>query len=720
MELTNHSTLNPENNAGESETPKTQEQTPNQEIIQPEADKQISATSSATAEGNEEVVKASDYTQVAPEAEKPVEAEKLAEEKPAEAGVKPAEAEEKPAEPKPEPESRTNEEPEEIEEEEEDEESDEEDDTDYEALSREQLVELIEETVKNENVLEIKSKVGLIKSSFIKLTGKENEEKLSQSIDDKEEEQIETPVDELQERFDSALNIYKANKAKYNEQLEKQKLENLEKKKVILEQLKELISSEESLKKTYDDFRALQEKWKEASPIPHAEVQELWKNYHFLIEKFFDKVKISKELKDLDLKKNMEFKIELCEKAEELLLEKSITKSYNAMQKLFEEWKEIGQVPYDKSEELWERFRAATEQIRERRKNFVEERNKEREANYAAKLVLCEKAEEIVEKENKNHKEWTAATTELDELFKVWRTIGQVPDKVNVEVWSRFRAQMDKFFKNKKEFYSALKEEQLNNYNQKIELCIQAETFAESTDWRETTKELIRLQQEWKKIGPVPNKYSEKIWTRFRAACDKFFNNKQSFFKDQIESESANLEKKEEILQKLENYKIAEDKQESLNWFKDIQRQWVEIGFVPFKHKERLQKKYKELINKIYEELRVDFKELNNMQFQSRVDQISNQPESVKIINKEKSNIRFRINTLKEEILLWENNIGFFSKSKQSSLFKDEYEQKIKKAKEELKSLEDKIKMLSKAISKKSDNSETDTPETEEKTENKE
>jgi len=564
---------------------------------------------------------------------------------------------------------------------------------DYGHMTREQLVSLLEETVQNVDVNDIKSKVSYIKVAYLALTNKERQELYQNAAATEEAENFEIS-DPLEDRFKAAFGIYKHNKFRFTEDQEKVKVSNFEAKKKILDELKVLINSEETLKKTYDEFKALQEEWKGIGMVPKSEAQGLWQNYHFLIEKFFDKVKINKELKDLDLRKNLERKIELCEKAEELVLESSITQSFKRLQELHEEWKEIGPVAQDKREEVWDRFKTATEKINDRRHEFYKEIQGELEANYAAKVLLCEKAEQLVASEFNSIKQWQDSTQQVNELLKMWKSVGQAPQKVNNEIWNRFKAQLDQYFSNKKDYFGKLKDQQLNNYNLKVELCLQAESHKESTDWKNSSRELIKLQDEWKKIGPVPRKHSEKIWKRFRTACDEFFNKKNEYFKGMQASEGDNLKIKLDILNKVTEFEFSDNKQESLAKVKELQRQWMETGHVPIKEKDRIQTEFKAAVNKIYDKLKVEMQEAHHSNYRSRFENVKDQPDAGRIINRERSGLQTKIDSLKEEILLWENNIGFFAKSKQANLLKTEFEGKIAKAKEELASLEAKAKIL--------------------------
>jgi hypothetical protein len=568
--------------------------------------------------------------------------------------------------------------------------------TGLESKSRLQLVELLEDTVRNEDVNTIKNVVASIKVAYLARTREEHEKMFQKAANEEEAESFEVQ-DPLEERFRTAFSIYKHNKTRFSEQLEKEKVRNFEAKKQILEELKVLISSEETLKKTYDDFKVLQERWKAIGMVPKNEAPGVWQNYHFLIEKFFDKVKINKELKDLDLRKNLEHKIELCEKAEELIIETSITKAFKRLQELHEEWKELGPVPQDKREEVWDRFKTASDKINERRHEFYDKIQQEQDANYAAKILLCDQAEQLVGKEYNSIKQWQDSTQQVNDLLKVWKTIGPASPKLNNEVWQRFKGQLDAYFANKKEFFGKLKEQQLHNYNLKVDLCTQAEALRLSSEWRNASRDLIRLQEEWKKIGPVPRKHSDKIWKRFRSACDEFFQRKSEFFKNIQSTENDNLAIKQELIKKLVEFSYTDDRQANLETLKDIQRQWMETGHVPIKEKDRLQTEYRAAVNKIYDKLKVDAFEQRNANYRNRFENIKDQPDAHRIINKERNSLQVRIDELKEEILLWENNIGFFANSKQANLLKSEFETKIAKAKEELAGMEAKKKFLMKA-----------------------
>jgi hypothetical protein len=570
-----------------------------------------------------------------------------------------------------------------------------EEETDYEQLGREELVSKLEELVQQIEIPSIKSKVSSIKVAFLKRTREDKEKHYKAFIEEGGDEDDYKPAeDPLNARFEAAFQIYKQNKANYLQELEKKKLENLEKKNQILEKLKELISSDETLKKTYDDFSTLQDEWKNIGLVPSGEVSNLWQSYHFLVEKFFDKVKINKELRDLDLKKNLEAKVKLCEQTEELLLESSIIKSFKDLQKYHEEWKEIGPVPNEKREEIWERFKTATDKINERRREHYEKLHEEQQKNLEAKTALCEKAEELIASEPASIREWQGLTREINELFSIWRTIGRAPKKENNEVWNRFKSSLNTFFSNKKEFLQKIKEEQLHNYNLKIDLCVRAENIKNSTEWKKTTQDLIKLQQEWKKIGPVPRKHSDKIWKRFRAACDEFFEAKSAYFSNIHEHEAENLKKKQEILEQISNHEFGDDKNENLNVIKEYQRKWMEIGFVPIKQKEKLQNEFRKVVDNQLNKLKINSVELQAEAFKTRYESVKGTPEGNRMMMKEQNFLAGKINKLREEINLWENNIGFLANSQKANVLKAEFEKKIDKAKKDLALMEAKLKYL--------------------------
>lgn len=567
-------------------------------------------------------------------------------------------------------------------------------DFNLEGMTKMQLVELLEETVKEEDLSKIKDKVAAIRIHFNKLNKEDMDREVEQFLQGGGDmETFRHEEDECETRFNAAFGIYKSNKARQNEVLEAQKLENLAQKKALLEDLKQMIASDESLKKTYDEFRALQDRWKEIGQVPATENANLWNSYHFLVEQFFDKVRIGRELRDLDMKKNLDAKVDLCEKAEELLNEKSLTKAFQELQKLHEQWKEIGPVPQEKKDEIWERFKAATDKINQIRRDHFAKIAEEQNGNFQTKTALCEKAEEIVNGEYASINAWQKKSTELTELFQVWKTVGPAAKKENEEVWARFKAAMDGFFAKKKEYFSTLKDQQTENLERKTQICIEAEALMESTEWKKASEQLKKLQEEWKTIGPVPKRHADKIWKRFRAACDAFFNRKSEHFSGLRGEEEANLEAKKSLIEEVKAFVLTSSRNENMEALKAFQRRWLEIGHVPMKVKDAINKEFRGLIDGFFDTMRKNQDEASTNEYREMMASLKDDPEGHDKVRRERTNLQNRIQKLRDEIAVLENNIGFFSNSKNSELMRAEYEKKINKAKSDLKVLEAKLKI---------------------------
>ncbi len=566
--------------------------------------------------------------------------------------------------------------------------------TDLNGLNKLQLVEMLEEVVQNDDLQAIKDKVAAIRLHFNKLNKEDFDNELQLFIQNGgASDDFKRAEDPLEIRFNEAFGIFKAKRAKQNENLEIEKQENLVKKQGILEELKQVIASEETLKKTYDDFKALQDRWKEIGPVPATENANLWNSYHFLVEQFFDKVRIGRELRDLDMKKNLDAKIALCEQAEELLNEKSLTKAFKALQKLHDDWKEVGPVPQDKKDEIWERFKGATDKINQIRREHYSKLQEEQNANLATKTALCEKAEEIVNEDYTSVNAWTKKSEELSELLKVWKTVGLASKKDNEEIWTRFKGAMDSFFNKKKQYFSTLKDQQTENLERKTQLCIEAEALMESTEWKKAAEQLKRLQEEWKTIGPVPKRHTDKIWKRFRAACDTFFNRKNEHFSGIKSEENDNLEAKKALLEEIKAFQLTSNRNENMEAIKAFQKRWIEIGHVPMKMKEAINGEYRKIIDNLFDTMRKNQNEASTSEFREMLESMREDPEGGEKIRRERNTLQNKIQKLRDEIAVLENNIGFFSNSKNSELMRAEYEKKINKAKNDLKVLEAKLKM---------------------------
>ncbi len=566
---------------------------------------------------------------------------------------------------------------------------------DYSKLSKEDLIKVLKDLLDHYQTEDIRRDVETIKSNFYKKhkTDVENIRKNfiaegGQLEDFKlEENPLETTLKEL-------LGKYREVRAEFNKKLDENKVTNLDEKYRIIEGIKELVNSQESLNKTFHDFRELQHRWREIGPVPQQNIKDLWESYHYQVEAFYDYIKINKELRDLDLKKNFEAKIKLCEAAEELLLEPSVVEAFRRLQKLHDQWREIGPVPVEKRTEIWDRFKESTTKINRKHQEYFVNLKQEQKKNYEEKLVLCEKAEELSVSVIENHRDWEGKSKELIELQKVWKTIGFAPKKFNAQIYDRFRKACDAFFDRKREYYTHNREEQQNNLQLKTELCMQAEALQESTDWKKTTDELISLQKKWREIGPVPVKQSDKIWKRFRAACDVFFANKSNFYSQIDTRYDENLEKKNQLLEEISKLDLSGDVEENLTKLKDYQLRWAEIGYVPIKSKNEIQDRYREVINAKFDELELDENKKSLLKYRNKIESIVSKPNSQNRLRTERDKCFNKMKQLENDITLWENNIGFFANSQNAESMITEVNQKIESAKHKIELLKGKIKAL--------------------------
>lgn len=581
---------------------------------------------------------------------------------------------------------------------------------DYTGMSREELTDTLKELLTTDDITKIKNRVAAIKEHFNEADKEAKKAAFDKFIEEGgNKDEYEAGDDAIAEAYRKIYNVYRERRQKHINEVEAAKQHNLELKKQILEELRTLIDNEnESLKQSYDKFNTIQERWKTIGEVPRAELNGLWQNYHFLIEQFFNKVKMNKELMLLDQKKNLESKTLLCEKAEELIVEPSIAKAAKEIQSLREQWREIGPVPVEQNDEIWTRFRTAASKVDERRREYYEQRQEEFEKNLLAKQALIDKANELTAEAPTTTKKWNETSNELDELLKIWKSIGPVAREKNEEIWNAFKGQIDRFYGAKKQYFDTIKDEQSENYNKKIDLCLQAEAIAKRDDWKKATEELLKLQNEWKQIGPVNRKVSEKIWQRFRGACDEFFNRKAAYFTELRSSEQDNLAKKEAILTELKAHTFGDNKDENLNALKDFQRRWMEVGFVPISEKQRLQKDFRDTINGIFEQLRISANEAEINNFR---DSLQNSKGGRQTISDKREHLIDQIQKLRADISLWENNLGFLANSKQADLLKEEFDKKMRNARQEIALLEAKIKIIDEARNEAPEKTNASTPD---------
>ncbi len=566
---------------------------------------------------------------------------------------------------------------------------------DYSGYSKNELVDTLALIIENRPPAEIHGDIDRIKALFYKKLKQESEERKNKFLSEGGKiEEYRAWVDPSEARVKHLLEKYRERKSDYNRVQESEKYENLRKKYDIIDKIKELVNREESINKTFHEFRYLQNEWHAIGIVPQNSLKDLWENYHHHVEIFYDYIKINKELRDLDLKKNLESKIVLCEKAEELLLEPNPVNAFRALQDYHNQWREIGPVPQESKNEIWERFREATSQINKRHHEYFENQKDEQRKNLESKIAICEEVEALNALEIKNFRDFDVKAEKVVALQKMWRTIGFAPKKQNNRVYQRFRDACDNFFEKKRTFYADNKEVQLNNLQMKIELCVQAEALQESTDWKAASDALIRLQKEWKEVGPVPRKQSEKCWKRFRKACDHFFNRKTQFFAELDTSYEDNLKAKTAVIEELEGFEPGIDVQAAFDRLKELQKKWTDIGFVPFNMKDEITNRYRNALNKEFDKLKIGDEDKSILKYKTKLDSLKTNPKASRKVRNERDKFVTKIKQLEGDIVLWENNIGFFAKSKNADTMIREVEDKIDQAKKMIKTLEEKVKMI--------------------------
>lgn len=567
--------------------------------------------------------------------------------------------------------------------------------TDYNGKSKTELLAILADILANKPVQTIRRDVEAIKIAFYKTYRAEVERARRAFVEagGKLEEFVPTP-DDAEQRLKELFAEYRTKRNEFIAKLEEEKENNYKIKLQIIEELKELIDSNETLNQTFNTFRDLQQRWKETGPVPQAYVKDLWETYNLHVENFYNFIKINKELRDLDLKKNYETKLQLCEEAEELVLDPSPVNAFHKLQKLHEQWRETGPVANEYKEQLWERFREASTKINKRHQEYFNGIKEEQKHNLELKTELCVKTEELSVAPLSTRKEWNKASEQLIDIQKVWKTIGFAPKKDNTKIYERFRNACDKFFENKRNFYLQIKAEMENNLHLKNDICAAAEALQESEEWKKATDELIALQKRWKEIGPVSRRYSDAIWKRFRSACDKFFERKAAFFASLDQQYEDNLAKKKQLLEELKTF-VVENKERGFEALKELQHRWAEIGFVPIKQKEAIQKEYRKAVDAIFAKLRSNEKENRLERFKGKISSIAEGGDRRRL-RFERDRLYNKMKQIESDIALLENNIGFFSKSKNAEAMIREVNNKIAKAKEEMATLIEKIEMIDK------------------------
>jgi len=496
------------------------------------------------------------------------------------------------------------------------------------------------------------------------------------------------------ERFYNVYRIYREKKAEYHRKQENEKEQNLKEKLQIIEELKELIQHEESLNKTYQDFRNLQERWRNTGMVPQAQANNLLETYHHHVENFFNYVKINKELRDLDLKKNLDAKNALIEQATALLEDNNIGNAFRQLQSLHSQWKEIGPVAKEVQEETWNRFKEVTDKINNAYHRFFETLREEQDNNQKIKEEICQKLEHYASLTFGKFSEWNEATNAVIALQNEWKHAGTIPIKERNRLYKRYRSACDTFFEKKRKYHAETLALQDQNLAKKTALCEKVEALKDSSDWQATTKKIIECQKEWKTIGTVPKKTSNKIWNRFRTACDYFFDKKSAQFKHVSSDQEKNLELKRALIEEVRNFQQTGNNAEDIEVLKAFQTRWSKIGFVPIKEKEAIQNEFRKLINDHFDQLDIDEFEKNIERFKSKINTFDNSDDKDSKILQEREKLMNKIKQLETDLHAWENNIGFFSKSSNSESLIKEFSNKIESARHKLALMQEKLKLI--------------------------
>ena len=558
--------------------------------------------------------------------------------------------------------------------------------------TKQEVLERVKEVAHGEEAPK-KEEVEYLKTVFYKLHIAERDAKQKEYLDaggDPETYQV-TP-DEDEEVFKAEMGIIKERRQQMFREQEAEKEENLKRKLDIIERIKAMLTTPEEANKAYQDFKALQAEWKEIKNVPAEHSNELWRNYQLYVEQFYDLLKLNSEAREYDFKKNLEMKTRLCEAAEKLADETDVISAFHQLQKLHQEYREIGPVTKELREEIWQRFKAASTVINKRHQQHFEQLRAREEENLAKKTELCEKVEAICAEENKGSADWERHTQEIIALQQEWKTIGFAPQKMNVKIFERFRAACDDFFARKTEHFKNLKEVFKENADKKRALIEKAKTLQDSTDWRSTSDKLIALQKEWKTIGMVPKKLGDQLWEEFLGACNKFFEARNQQTAGQRSEERENLEKKRSIIAQLKQ--LADEAGSGLQEkVQDLVAEYQQVGHVPFREKDKLYEEYHSVLDKLYKELNVSVarRRLNN--FKQNLKQVAERGEQA--LDNERARLVRQYEAIKQEVQTYENNLGFLSvSSKKGNSLIDEMNRKVQKLKDDMQLVKDKIKAI--------------------------
>lgn len=558
--------------------------------------------------------------------------------------------------------------------------------------TKQEVVERLKEIAASDEA-PVKDEIDLLKTVFYKLHIAEREARLKEYIDGGgNPETYQVVPDQDEETFKAQMAVIREKRAQIMQQQEAEKQANLEKKLEIIEKIKAMATSPDEAGKSYNEFKELQQQWKDIKNVPADKANELWRNYQLYVEQFYDLLKLNSEAREYDFKKNLEMKTKLCEAAEKLADEEDVISAFHQLQELYQQYREIGPVAKELREEVWARFKAASTVINKRHQQHFEDLRAKEEENLARKTALCEKVEELGKAENKGAADWEKRSKEIIDIQNEWKTIGFAPQKMNVKIFERFRAACDDFFGRKAEYFKALKATFSENIEKKKALVEKAQALADSTDWKATSDKLIALQKEWKTVGMVPKKLGDQLWQEFLGACNKFFEARNAAGAGQRNEEHANLEKKKGIIEQLKA--LAENAAEATKEkVQALTEEYNKVGHVPYKEKDKLYEAYHEVLDRIYKELNISTKRRRLNDFKANIKNVAKRGEEA--LDNERGRLARRFEQLKQEIQTYENNLGFLNaSSKKGNSLIDEMNRKVQHLRDDLELVRQKIKAI--------------------------
>lgn len=558
--------------------------------------------------------------------------------------------------------------------------------------TKQEVVERLKEIAASDEA-PVKDEIDLLKTVFYKLHIAEREARLKEYIDGGgNPETYQVVPDQYEETFKAQMAVIREKRAQIMQQQEAEKQANLEKKLEIIEKIKAMTTSPDEAGKSYNEFKELQQQWKDIKNVPADKANELWRNYQLYVEQFYDLLKLNSEAREYDFKKNLEMKTKLCEAAEKLADEEDVISAFHQLQELHQQYREIGPVAKELREEVWARFKAASTVINKRHQQHFEDLRAKEEENLARKTALCEKVEELGKAENKGAADWEKRSKEIIDIQNEWKTIGFAPQKMNVKIFERFRAACDDFFGRKAEYFKALKVTFSENIEKKKALVEKAQALADSTDWKATSDKLIALQKEWKTVGMVPKKIGDQLWQEFLGACNKFFEARNAAGAGQRNEEHANLEKKKGIIEQLKA--LAENAAEATKEkVQALTEEYNKVGHVPYKEKDKLYEAYHEVLDHIYKELNISTKRRRLNDFKANIKNVAKRGEEA--LDNERGRLARRFEQLKQEIQTYENNLGFLNaSSKKGNSLIDEMNRKVQHLRDDLELVRQKIKAI--------------------------